>query len=175
MRKKEMELRKKREKISKMIIKLRIFTLTFLLISGCSHIKEDKSKTNNKVPANRLSIKIKDIHRKDSLEYGEIIYKSKIMDTFGLKKNDKRYLWFHFGIYDRPYNVDDLKGKTTASYKAVNDSVIPFDSKYNKSGDYYLEGYIEEVFLLPEYDENGNMRKIDNFIKVSKEIKIIDK
>ncbi|KAA1240795.1 hypothetical protein [Aquimarina sp. RZ0] len=159
----------------KTVIKSGLFILTILLVSGCSQINGDKSKVNNKVPTNRLTIKIKDIHRKDSLEYGEIVYKSKIMDTLQLKKNDKRYLWFHYGIYDKPYNIDDLKGKTTESYEAINDSVIPFDSKYSKPGVYYLEGYIEEVFLLPEYDENGNMRKLDNFIKISKKIKIVDK
>ena len=161
------ELSKKLEMILNEKNKAILIFLLLIIILSCSSIKNNNP--------NRLIIKIQDIYKQDSLEYGEIIYKSPTMDTLKLGEKDKRYLWFHFGIYDKPHNINDLKGKTTESYKAINDSVIPFDSKYNKSGIYYLEGYIEEVFLLPEYDENGNMRKIDNFIKVSKKIEIVDK
>ncbi len=144
-----------------------ITLLSIITIAACSGIK--------KIDNNRLIVKIQNKYLLDSLEYGEIIYKSPAMDTLVLKEKDKRFLWFHFGIYNQPQDIKQLQGHTIESYKAINDSVIPFDSKHNKEGTYYLEGYIEETILLHNYYNTGDMRKISNLVKVSKKIIVVDK
>lgn len=158
-------LNKKLEKILKIEIKNSLIYLTVsILIIGCSPI--------NRNSISNLIIKIQNIHRADSLEYGEVIYKSPILDTLNLSKEDKRFLWLHFGIYDKPKSINELQKQKTESYKAINDSVIPFESKYSKEGVYYFEGFIEETFLLHKYYDTGEMKKITTYIKVSKKIEV---
>lgn len=161
------ELSKKLEIILRKRSKEILTFLLVIIIISCSSIKKNTP--------DRLIIKIQDIYKQDSLEYGEIIYKSPIMDTLKLSEKDKRYLWFHFGIYNKLQDIRELEGKTKESYKAIDDSVIPFKSKYHKQGVYYLEGYLEETILLHGYYKNGDMRKISNLIKISKKIKVIEK
>lgn len=166
-------LKREQKMILRIGIKSVLYFSVSILIIGCFDYRGQEANTL-KISPDRLIIRIQDVYIKDSLEYGEIIYKSDVMDTITLKKNDKRYLWFHYGFYDRPMNVEELKGNTIDSYKAINDSVIPFDSKYDKTGEYYLEGYLEEVYLLPDFYPNGGMRKYERFIKISKKIRVVD-
>ncbi len=160
------ELSKKLEMILNRKIEAILIALLLTITLSCTNTKNNVS--------DHLIIKIQNIYKKDSLEYGEIIYKSPIMDTLKLRKSDKRYLWFHFGIYNKQQDIRKLEGQTSESYRAINDSVIPFKSKYNKEGAFYLEGYVEETILLHDYYKNGNMRKINRHIKISKKIKVID-
>ena len=159
--------RNEQEKILKIKIRTHILVLLLLVL----FVKCSRKKTNL-IENKRLIIHIQDKYIVDSLEYGELIYKSEILDTFKLGKNDKRYLWFSFGIFDTPKSVKQLQKQEEVleSYNAINDSVIPFDSKAIKRGEHYLEGYIEETFLLPEYYKTGDAKKITNLIKVSKKI-----
>ena len=105
----------------------------------------------------------------------EIIYKSSILDTIKLTNDDKNYLWFNFGIFDKPQSIENLKGKTTEIYKAINDSVIPFKSVANKKGTFYIDGYLEHTIILPNYYKNGNEKIVREYIKISKKINVVEK
>ena len=144
------------------IKRLHFFAFCLCIVTGCTHSKSSVKSD--------LIVKIKDNHVVDKLEYGEIIYKSKTLDTLKLSEDDTRYLWFHFGIFNSPKTITELEKYNLNSYKSINYSVVPFESKFDAEGIYYLEGYLEEVILLDHYYNSADMREINKKIKISKKI-----
>ena len=108
-------------------------------------------------------------------EYGEIIYKSKTMDTLKLKKADDRKIIFRYGIFKNQHSIEDLENMTAFAFGASSDSVIPFHVKIDKIGKFYIDGYIEDSIYLHNYYKNGKSRIIMDKIKISREIKVIEK
>ena len=131
--------------------------------------------TVEKIDPSRLIIRTQDQQIVNKSEYAEIIYKSDIMDTIQLSQKDLRTVAFHFGIFKRAYEIQELEGKTTESFGLIKDSVIPFEIQIDKIGDFILDGYIEETVYLDNYYKNGKSRMLTNQIKVSKKIKIVGK
>ncbi len=105
--------------------------------------------------------------------YGEIIYKSEL-DSIKLSEEDERTIAFHFGKFKNVRTIPELEGKTTEAYGiSKNENVIPFWVTFEEEGEFILDGFVEDIVFLKNYNTSGDARMITNQTKISKKVTVV--
>jgi hypothetical protein len=102
------------------------------------------------------------------------------LDTITINKNNTRSTALFLGKFNKQYKISDLEKMHKYLDTFVNpiensNDTIYFDYKFDKTGTFYLDGYIQDLVLLKNYYPDGKARIITDFIKFSKEIKVIER
>ncbi len=121
----------------------------------------------------RVLLRFPDKTRVNFEEYGEIIYKS-YLDTINLTTKDLRTTSFVFGKFKNVRTISELEGKTTDGYNiSKTEKVIPFGVTFDKEGEFILDGYVEDIVLLNNYNNQNDTRMITEKTKISKKVTVV--
>lgn len=109
---------------------------------------------------------------------GKIILKSNL-ETIKLNDQDVKSTALFLGKFKNRFSINQFEKMhsklDTFGYIEKNNDTIYFDYTFKKSGNYCLDGYIEEEVFLDNFYKNGKSKLITNKIKFSKKIKVIER
>ena len=121
----------------------------------------------------RVFLRFRDNPRLNVSEYGEVIYKS-YLDTIQLKEKDVRVTNFVFGKFKKVRSVPELENITTGAYRILEDEkIIPFKVTFDKEGEFILDGFVEDIVILKNYNTSGDARMITLQTKISKKVTVV--
>ncbi len=101
------------------------------------------------------------------------------LDTIDLNQNTTRSTALFLGKFKKQHTISELEKMhnsldTFVSPLGKENDTIYFNYKFDSTGKFYLDGYIQDLVLLKNYYPDGRARVITNLIKVSEKIKVIE-
>ncbi len=121
----------------------------------------------------RILLRFPDTLMIQNKHYGQIVYKSDL-DTIELNENNKRATVFHVGKFKNTRDIVQLEGKTTDTFRIRDDrKYIPFGITFDKEGEFILDGFVEDIVLLKNYNKSGVARVITKLHKISKKVTVV--
>lgn len=169
-------MQKKRKKLSKKLKTIILVNNFFLLLffSCKEDLKSSKVFKNEVV---EYKFEFPDTIKVNKSYDGKIIYKG-VLDTLTTSFEDKRksrYIYFYMNKTKKiETEIKKLKLEKLDTFGAINNRIIPFyDISFNKSGVYYLDGYIEDHVIIDNKTDSKKNRYIENIVKATHKVVVV--